>query len=58
VYIPRRVTTLDSFWQDDAFGLLAEAMLSALNEPNTAALALFDGFGARRVGSNLELVLR
>lgn len=29
-----------------------------LNEANTAALALFDGFGARRVGSNLELVLR
>ncbi|MDT7787561.1 MAG: hypothetical protein QOF58_5980 [Pseudonocardiales bacterium] len=29
-----------------------------LNESNTAAVALFDGFGARRVGSNLELVLR
>jgi ribosomal protein S18 acetylase RimI-like enzyme len=29
-----------------------------LNETNTAAVALFDGFGARRVGSNLELVLR
>ncbi|MFI5613140.1 GNAT family N-acetyltransferase [Amycolatopsis sp. NPDC051903] len=28
-----------------------------LNESNTAALALFEGFGARRVGSNLELVL-
>jgi GNAT superfamily N-acetyltransferase len=29
-----------------------------LNESNAAALALFDSFGARRVGSNLELVLR
>ncbi|WP_231114832.1 GNAT family N-acetyltransferase [Lentzea aerocolonigenes] len=29
-----------------------------LNETNTAALALFGEFGARRVGSNLELVLR
>ena len=29
-----------------------------LNESNVAALALFDGFGAQRVGSNLELVLR
>lgn len=29
-----------------------------VNESNTAATALFDGIGARRVGSNLELVLR
>jgi ribosomal protein S18 acetylase RimI-like enzyme len=29
-----------------------------LNESNTPATALFDGFGARRVSSNLELVLR
>ncbi|WP_419706911.1 GNAT family N-acetyltransferase [Promicromonospora sp. NFX87] len=35
-----------------------EQASAELNESNTAALALFDGFGARRVGSNLELVLR
>jgi GNAT superfamily N-acetyltransferase len=35
-----------------------ETASAELNESNTAALALFDGFGARRVGSNLELVLR
>ncbi|QIS12253.1 GNAT family N-acetyltransferase [Nocardia arthritidis] len=29
-----------------------------VNESNTAATALFDSIGARRVGSNLELVLR
>ncbi|MGW4354354.1 GNAT family N-acetyltransferase [Nocardia sp. NPDC004582] len=29
-----------------------------VNESNTAALALFDSVGARRVGGNLELVLR
>jgi ribosomal protein S18 acetylase RimI-like enzyme len=29
-----------------------------VNESNTAATALFDGIGARRVASNLELVLR
>ncbi len=35
-----------------------ETASAELNESNTAAVALFDGFGARRVGSNLELVLR
>jgi ribosomal protein S18 acetylase RimI-like enzyme len=35
-----------------------EQASAELNESNTAALALFDRFGARRVGSNLELVLR
>ncbi|EOD70237.1 GNAT family N-acetyltransferase [Amycolatopsis vancoresmycina] len=29
-----------------------------VNETNPAAVALFEGIGARRVGSNLELVLR
>ncbi|WP_231956704.1 MULTISPECIES: GNAT family N-acetyltransferase [unclassified Actinoplanes] len=29
-----------------------------VNSANTAAVALFDGFGGRRAGSNLELVLR
>lgn len=36
-----------------------QASVSAeVNQSNTAALALFDGFGARRESSNLELVLR
>jgi ribosomal protein S18 acetylase RimI-like enzyme len=35
-----------------------ETASAELNESNTAAVALFDGFGARCVGSNLELVLR
>ncbi|MFD1046974.1 GNAT family N-acetyltransferase [Kibdelosporangium lantanae] len=35
-----------------------EAASVELNESNTAAVALFEGFGARRVGSNLELVAR
>ena len=39
-------------------GLEPAGCVIELNESNTAALALFDGFGARRVGSNLELVLR
>jgi ribosomal protein S18 acetylase RimI-like enzyme len=29
-----------------------------VNESNEAALALFEGVGARRASSNLELVLR
>jgi ribosomal protein S18 acetylase RimI-like enzyme len=47
---------------DHALGSLCdrgiETASAELNESNTAALALFDGFGARRLGSNLELVLR
>jgi ribosomal protein S18 acetylase RimI-like enzyme len=49
--------------------LLAEVLAAAhragqasasaeVNQSNTAALALFEGFGARRESSNLELVLR
>jgi ribosomal protein S18 acetylase RimI-like enzyme len=52
-----------------ARALLAEALgslhrngtgtaLAEVNEANGAALALFDGVGARRAGSNLELVVR
>jgi hypothetical protein len=29
-----------------------------VNQSNAAATALFEGIGARRTGSNLELVLR
>jgi ribosomal protein S18 acetylase RimI-like enzyme len=37
----------------------ASAMASAeVNQSNAAAIALFEGVGARRAGSNLELVLR
>ncbi|MGW3967224.1 GNAT family N-acetyltransferase [Amycolatopsis sp. NPDC005003] len=34
------------------------AATAEVNEANPAAVALFEGAGARRVGSNLELVLR
>jgi len=35
-----------------------EAASAEVNESNEAATALFDGVGARRAGSNLELVCR
>jgi ribosomal protein S18 acetylase RimI-like enzyme len=36
----------------------AETALAEVNESNGAAMALFEGAGARRASSNLELVLR
>jgi ribosomal protein S18 acetylase RimI-like enzyme len=36
----------------------AETALAEVNESNGAAMALFEGVGARRASSNLELVLR
>ncbi|MER7002021.1 hypothetical protein ABT297_03105 [Dactylosporangium sp. NPDC000555] len=60
-------------WHDDVFASLAEAMLAEIlaathargvetvaadvHEANTAAIALFETAGARRTGSNLELVI-
>ncbi|MEA5365497.1 GNAT family N-acetyltransferase [Amycolatopsis sp., V23-08] len=35
-----------------------ETASAEVNEANAAATALFEGFGARRAGSNLELVIR
>jgi ribosomal protein S18 acetylase RimI-like enzyme len=35
-----------------------KSVSAEVNQANTAALALFEGFGARRESSNLELVLR
>jgi len=35
-----------------------ETALAEVTESNVAATALFEGVGARRTGSNLELVLR
>ncbi len=35
-----------------------EKVSAEVTESNVAATALFEGIGARRTGSNLELVLR
>jgi hypothetical protein len=35
-----------------------QAASAKVNEANPAAVALFEGAGASRVGNNLELVLR